>query len=128
MIFYEMNIDKVPRAYIAGKALQSGIQNFLFANIRDEKDAEETVNSVRLELRGKMSVGNFRVGGYVFGKFSVADYRKFAEDAVIALMIEKRSALDHLEEILSVKGFDMIQFSPWDHGLSIGLSGKPDKP
>ncbi|MEM3574111.1 MAG: aldolase/citrate lyase family protein, partial [Nitrososphaeria archaeon] len=43
-------------------------------------------------------------------------------------MIEKKSAVEHLEEILSVEGVDMIQFGPWDYSLSIGLSGKPGTP
>ena len=123
-----MKIDEVPRSYIAGKALQSGIQNFLFVNIRDARDVEEAVSSVRLEPQGKMGIGNFRVGGYVFDNFSVSDYRRFAENAVIALMIEKKSALDQLEEILSLKGFEMVQFGPWDYALSVGLSGEPGKP
>jgi len=120
-----MKIDGVPRSYIAAKALQSGIQNFLFSDIRTVGDAEEAVNSVKLEPQGLMGVGNFRIGGYVFDTFSVADYRKASEDAVVALMIEKKVTVDNLEKILSVKGIDMVQFGPWDYGLSLGLSGRP---
>ncbi len=120
-----IKLDAIPRSYIAAKALQSGIQNFLFADIRTVKDAEEAVNSVRLEPKGIMGVGNFRVGGYLFANCTVADYRKACDDAVIAFMIEKKSAGEHLEEILSVKGVDMVQFGPWDYSLSMGLSGAP---
>jgi len=123
-----IKIDAIPRSYIAAKALQSGIQNFLFADIRTVKDAEEAVKSIKLEPKGIMGIGNFRIGGYVFAKYSVSDYRKAAEDAVIAFMIEKKSAVDHLEEILSIDGVDMVQFGPWDYGLSIGLTGEPGTP
>lgn len=123
-----IKIDAVPRSYFAAKALQSGIQNFLFADIRNIKDAEEAVKSVRLEPKGLMGIGNFRVGGYVFATSSVADYRKAAEDAVIAFMIEKKSVVENLEEILSIEGVDMVQFGPWDYGLSIGLTGEPGTP
>ncbi|WP_455364749.1 aldolase/citrate lyase family protein, partial [[Eubacterium] cellulosolvens] len=34
------------------------------------------------------------------------------------------SALENLEEILSVKGVDMVQFGPCDYSMSIGLPGK----
>jgi 2-keto-3-deoxy-L-rhamnonate aldolase RhmA len=34
------------------------------------------------------------------------------EDAVVAVMIEKASAVEHLEAMLSVKGVDMVQFDP----------------
>ncbi|MGQ9781480.1 MAG: HpcH/HpaI aldolase family protein [Nitrososphaeria archaeon] len=123
-----IKLDAIPRSYIAAKALQSGIQNFLFADIRNVKDAEEAVNSVRLEPKGIMGVGNFRVGGYLFTSCTVADYRKACDDAVIAFMIEKKSAGDHLEEILSVEGVDMVQFGPWDYSLSMGLSGAAGTP
>lgn len=121
-----IKIDAVPRSYIAAKALQSGIQNFLFADIRNVKDAEEAIKSVKLEPEGIMGIGNFRVGGYVFDKFTVSEYRKYAEDIVVAFMIEKKSAIDQLEEILSVQGVDMVQFGPWDYSLSIGLAGSPE--
>jgi 2-keto-3-deoxy-L-rhamnonate aldolase RhmA len=119
-----IKVDAKPRTYIAAKALQSGIQNFLFADIRTPEDAEESVKAVRCEPEGTMGVGNFRVGGYLFTRCSFADYRRSCQDAVIALMIEKRSAVEHLEEILSVEGVDMVQFGPWDYALSLGLSGE----
>ena len=34
------------------------------------------------------------------------------DEAVIAIMIEKKGAIDNLEEILAVKGVDMVQFGP----------------
>jgi 4-hydroxy-2-oxoheptanedioate aldolase len=43
-------------------------------------------------------------------------------------MIEKESALENLEAILSVKGVDMVQFGPGDYSLSIGLPGRYDHP
>lgn len=123
-----IKIDATPKSYIASKALSSGIQNFLFADIRTVADVEESVESVRVEPTGRMGVGNFRVGGYVFDKISVADYRNMSNDAIVAIMIEKKSAVEHLEEILSVESVDMVQFGPYDYALSIGLSGRPETP
>jgi 4-hydroxy-2-oxoheptanedioate aldolase len=39
---------------------------------------------------------------------------------VIAIMVEKRGAVENLESILKVPGIDMVQFGPADYGLSIG--------
>ena len=44
--------------------------------------------------------------------------------AVIAVMIEKASAVENLEAVLSVKGLDMVQFGPADYSMSIGLPGQ----
>ncbi len=37
-------------------------------------------------------------------------------------MIEKREALDHLDEILAVSGIDMVQFGPSDFAMSAGVA------
>ena len=50
------------------------------------------------------------------------------DDTVIALMIEKKEAVENLEEILSVEGIDMIQFGPGDYSLSLGYPGQRSHP
>ena len=57
------------------------------------------------------------------------DYVDALEDAVVTLMIEKKSAVERLEEILSVGGVDMVQFGPADYAMSIGFPGQwEDRP
>ena len=50
------------------------------------------------------------------------------DDAVVALMIEKKAAVEDLEAILSVAGIDMVQFGPADYAMSLGLAGQWDHP
>jgi 2-keto-3-deoxy-L-rhamnonate aldolase RhmA len=50
------------------------------------------------------------------------------DDAVVALMIEKRQAVEDIEAILAMPGVDMVQFGPADYAMSIGLAGKWDHP
>jgi len=45
-------------------------------------------------------------------------------EVVIAIMIEKKGAMENLEEILSVKGVDMVQFGPFDYSITIGKPGQ----
>jgi 2-keto-3-deoxy-L-rhamnonate aldolase RhmA len=49
-------------------------------------------------------------------------------DVVIAFMIEKKGAVENLEEILSVKGVDMVQFGPSDYSISMGHPGQARSP
>ena len=44
------------------------------------------------------------------------------------IMIEKKVAVDHLEELLSVPGVDMIQWGPSDYTMSIGRPGQTTAP
>jgi 4-hydroxy-2-oxoheptanedioate aldolase len=43
-------------------------------------------------------------------------------------MIEKDSAVEDLEAILSVPGVDMVQFGPADYSMSIGIPGQWNHP
>ena len=49
-------------------------------------------------------------------------------DVVIVVMIEKKGAMENLEEILSIKGVDMVQFGPSDYSISIGKPGQVMSP
>jgi 2-keto-3-deoxy-L-rhamnonate aldolase RhmA len=44
-------------------------------------------------------------------------------EVVIAIMIEKKGAMENLDEILSVEGVDMVQFGPADYSISVGKPG-----
>jgi 2-keto-3-deoxy-L-rhamnonate aldolase RhmA len=125
-----MKIDQQPKGFLASRAIGSGIQNLLFADIRTVEDAKEAVASGRAETPktgGFMGAAMRRDVGYVLGPGS-REYVKQLEEGVVALMIEKQSAIEHLEEILSIKGVDMVQFGPADYSMSIGLPGEWSHP
>ena len=125
-----MKIDQQPRIYLAGRAIGSGIQNLLFADIRSVEDAREAVASARAETpktKGYMGAAMRRDVGYVLGSASQL-YVDQLEDGVVALMIEKQSAIENLEAILSIGGIDMVQFGPADYSLSIGIPGQRNDP
>jgi len=46
-------------------------------------------------------------------------------DIVVVVMIEKKSAMQNLDEILSVEGVDMVQFGPSD---TLSVSANRDRP
>jgi len=123
-----MKIDQEPRTYLAGRAIGSGIQNLLFADIRSVEDAREAVAAARAETprtKGYVGAAMRRDVGYVLNCGSEI-YVDQLEDGVVALMIEKDSAVENLEAILSVPGVDMIQFGPADYSMSIGIPGQWD--
>jgi len=125
-----MKIDQNSKAFIAQRALGSGIQNILFTDIRSIEDAKECVNIVKPEtpeFKGINGSHNRRNVGYGIEGGSL-NYVNAMNDAVIALMIEKKGAIDQLEEIASLKGIDMLQFGPSDYSLSIGRVGQKTHP
>ena len=125
-----IKLDQEPKTYLAVRSVGSGIQNLLFADIRSVEDAKEAVAATRAETpqtRGIAGVGMRRDVGYGY-RMSIAEYVEALEDAVVALMIEKHSAVEQLEEILSIGGVDMVQFGPSDYSMSIGIPGNEEHP
>ena len=121
-----MKVEEPTRAFIAQRAIDSGIQNVLFTYVRTAEDVRECVRIVRSETPeagGIHGAGMRRNVGYVLEGGSKA-WTEAMNEVVIALMIEKKGAMDNLEEILSVKGVDMVQFGPSDYSVSVGMPGQ----
>jgi 4-hydroxy-2-oxoheptanedioate aldolase len=120
-----IKVEEQTRGFIAQHAIDSGIQNVLFTDIRTVEDARECVRLVRSEHPAAGGVHGAcmrRAVGYVLegGRQSWVDAMN---DVVIALMIEKRPAMENLEGILAVEGIDMVQFGPTDYSVSVGKPG-----
>ena len=113
-----IKMEQSAQWHLAVRAMSAGIQNLLFTDVRTKADAEEIVRLVRPE-----GPGNDYTHGMAGGRIQVnsqGDYVQYYNDAVIVIMVEKRAAVENLEEILSVPGIDMVQFGPADYGLSTG--------
>jgi len=117
-----IKIDFQNRAYVAQKAMASGFQAILFT---DHKTAEEVRQSIfwtmpdTPEDQGRFGYPNRRWIGYKPGGPQM-EYAAMVRNTVRAFMIEKKEAMDNIEEICSVPGVDMIQFGPSDYSMSRG--------
>jgi 4-hydroxy-2-oxoheptanedioate aldolase len=121
-----MKVEEQTRGFIAARAIDSGIQNVLFTDCRSADDVRDCIRFVRTEMPqsgGIHGYGMRRSTGYGYGS-QVEDWAKAMDEVVIAIMIEKKGAVENLEGILSVKGVDMVQFGPVDYSISIGKPGK----
>ncbi|MBN2240291.1 MAG: hypothetical protein JW712_11000 [Dehalococcoidales bacterium] len=125
-----MKVEEQTRGFIAQRAIDSGIQNILFTDCRNADDARECVSYVRSEAPQSGGIHGFAMrratgyGGYGGHK----EWVEAMDNVVVALMIEKKGAMENLEEILSVKGVDMVQFGPSDYSISVGKIGEPQHP
>ncbi|MCY4369561.1 MAG: aldolase/citrate lyase family protein [bacterium] len=125
-----MKIEQEPRTYLAVRALGAGIQNLLFSDPRTVEDVEECVSAVRAEAPGsggRHGVGMRRDVGLVL-EVGTPAFVEALDRAVVALMIEKAEAVENLEDLLSVRGVDMVQFGPADYAMSIGMAGEIHHP
>lgn len=71
------------------------------------------------EYGGRFGYPSYRWIGYHPNKPQL-DYAKMVADSVRIFMIEKKKAVDRIEEICRIPGVDMIQFGPSDYSMSCG--------
>jgi 4-hydroxy-2-oxoheptanedioate aldolase len=118
-----VKIDQHMRGHLAMRAIGSGIQNVLFADVRTADDARACVRAVRPEhpdFGGRLGVG-MRRDSRTLAHVGDQDWIEALRDTVVAVMIEKKQAVEDLESILAVDGIDMVQFGPADYAVSLGV-------
>ncbi len=122
-----MKVEEQGRGQIATRSIDAGIQNILFTDCRSAEAVRECVRFVRPETPEAGGIHGTGSRRGVMGSTPV-EWVKAMNDVVIAFMIEKKGAMENLEEILSIKGVDMLQFGPADYSISIGMVGQARSP
>ena len=98
------------------KVLDLGAYGVICPMIEGRADAEAFVRSCRYPPGGNRSFGPVR--GLLYGG---NDYPTRANDTVLAIaMIETRSALEQLDDILTVPGLDAVFVGPADLSQALG--------
>jgi 4-hydroxy-2-oxoheptanedioate aldolase len=124
-----IKIDQQPRSFLAQRGIGAGFQAVLFADCRSPDDVRECVRVVRPDTPedGGIHGAGARRSTYV-GYSGSPEYVQALRDVVVIVMIEKRSAVDQLEDVLAVRGVDMVQWGPSDYAMSIGRPGERNAP
>jgi len=117
-----IKVDFQNRGYVAQKALGSGFQAILFADHKTPDEVRETIQMVSADtvgINGKFGYPCRRWIGYQ-PFCSPTQHINRLNDIVLAFMIEKKEAIDNIEEICSIPGVDMVQFGPFDYSMNHG--------
>jgi 4-hydroxy-2-oxoheptanedioate aldolase len=128
-----IKIEQQQYTHQAMRAIGSGFQAVLFADVRTVEDARACVAAVRAETvparrgKGLLGVGMRRDVGSIREPGSPG-YVQALDDVVIVMMVEKRQCVEDLDAILSVPGIDMVQFGPVDYAMSLGRPGDVGHP
>lgn len=117
-----IKIDFQNRGFIAQKAAASGFQAIMFTDHKTPDEVRESVwlmKSDSPEGKGRFGYPNRRWIGYK-PAIPQMEHAKRADDTVLVFMIEKKDAIDNIDEICSIDGVDMVQFGPSDYAMSLG--------
>lgn len=118
-----IKVDFQNRAYVAQKAMASGFQAVLLVDHKTPEEVRESLHVLkpdRPQDGGRFGYPNSRWIGYQPHNPQMA-YADMVKNTVIALMVEKKEAMDNIEEICSIPGVDMVQFGPSDYSMSCGF-------
>ena len=106
------------------RAIGAGFQSVLFADPRSVAEVERCVRSIRTERPQSGGLHGVNMHRAALFEAGSEEWANAMDNVVVALMIEKREAIENLEAMLSVPGVDMVQFGPADYSNSIGLTGQ----
>ena len=125
-----IKVDQEPRKFLAQRGIGAGFQSVLFADCRSVDDARECIKAARPDTpedMGSYGAGFRRHAYRLYGgdiERAQTEYVQTIRDIVVVLMIEKKGAVGHLEEILPLPGLDMIQWGAADYTISAGRPGQ----
>jgi 4-hydroxy-2-oxoheptanedioate aldolase len=124
-----IKVDQEPRGYLTQRAIGAGFTSVLFADCRTAEDVRAAVRLARPDTPtdGGTYGAAMRRNTYM-GYGGTPEYVQAIRDVVVVVMIEKRDAVDQLEEIFSIDGIDMIQWGGADYSMSIGRAGERSAP
>lgn len=109
------------------RLLDAGAQGIQVPHVRNRKEAIQVRDASRyapLGTRGALSTSRA-------AKYGAVSWRNHTETSneniLLSLMIEDKEGLEHLEDIASVDGIDLIAMGPSDLSESLGLT-EPNHP
>lgn len=110
------------------RPFEAGASGIIVPHVADERDARQIVEWVRFHPLGKRALD----GGNIDGNFCLTPITEYVqhsnEDRLVILQIESPEALEQVEKIAAVDGFDGLLFGPGDFSHRIGKVGKLDAP
>jgi 4-hydroxy-2-oxoheptanedioate aldolase len=109
------------------RVLDLGVEGIMCPRIKDASEAKNVVNSLRYPPEGSRGVAKI-VRATGFGKNFSSYFRDIKENILGIAQIETPEALNHLDEIASLDGIDVLFIGPADLSMSLGIFGQFDHP
>ncbi len=106
-------------------AFEFGADAVCVPHIRCAADAERAVSYGKFPPWGvRGAAGDVRASDYAAGAF---DWKKYVEhsnkETMVVPLAEDKEFFDNIDEILAVKGIELINVGPLDLAMSLGLGG-----
>lgn len=107
--------------FLAQRGIGAGFESILFTDVRSIEEVRECITAARPDHpdhNGLYGVATRRNSYWGYG--GSQEYVDNIGDVVLAFMIEKKGAVDNLEEILEEPGVEMVQWGGADFSMNVG--------
>ncbi len=127
------NIDTLVRVGRGGysdyiRPLEADATGIIVPHVANAEEARQIVEWVRFHPLGKRALD----GGNIDGQFCLLPLAEYIHHAnterIVILQIESPEALENVDQIAAVPGFDGLLFGPGDFSHRLGKAGKLDAP
>ncbi|HIA47871.1 MAG TPA: aldolase [Candidatus Hydrogenedentes bacterium] len=110
------------------RPLEMDAAGIIVPHVMNADEAAQIVRHTRFHPIGRRPIDGGNADGVYCG-VPAADYIEQANrERFVILQIEDPEALDQVDEIAAVKGFDMLFFGPGDFSHALGIVGQIDHP
>lgn len=110
------------------QALEFGANGLMIPHIRSAEEARQWVEWCRFPPLGKRGLDGAGVDSY-YGFDPILPYIEHANrETFLVFQIEDKEALDQIDSIAAVPGYDMLFVGPGDLSLSLGVPMQFDHP
>ena len=126
-----IKLDQEAQGFWAQAALGAGFKAVLFTDIRSPEDVAACHRCIRADTPDRGGLMGVKLRRPAMTGYDPASYLADLDSIVLAIMIEKDLAVEHIDEVLNAahdRRVDMIQWGPADFGLSRGQPGLMDTP
>lgn len=109
------------------RVLDYGVKGIMFPQIRTAKEAREAISNMYYPPAGTRGLAKM-IRATKFGT-DFENYFEFVKNGLLGIIqIETRESLNHLGEIASIEGVDVLFLGPTDLSLALGILGQWDHP
>ncbi len=110
------------------RPLEADATGIIVPHVANADEARQIVEWVRFHPVGKRALD----GGNIDGQFCLLPLEEYLRhsnsERIVVLQIESPEALEHVEAIAAVPGFDLLLFGPGDFSHRIGKPGQLNDP
>ena len=108
------------------RILDTGCDGIIIPQVKTAAEAKKAIEACKYPPEGIRSIGISRDQNY---GLNLQEYLKTANNNLtIVLQIEHIEAVNNIDAILDVPGFDAVLIGPFDLSASMGIIGQVDRP